>query len=231
MTKRQLFAFTFRRSIPVLVSFVFVGAAYGVLIVEQGVTWYESLLMSVLIYSCSFQFVLTTLLVSGAPLITVALTSLLMNCRLPFYSLSMVAPFREMGARKLYMIHTLTDETFALNCSLELSGRNKRDVMFWTAFLARCALLLGTLVGSVAGQYAPFSLEGIDFCVTAMFVLIAIDQWGAAQNRMSAVVGACTALVFLLLLGADSFILPTLAVITVVLALTLTRKEKQEVQP
>ena len=231
MTKRALFLFTFRRSIPVLVSFLFVGAAYGVLIVEQGITWYESVFMSLIIYSGSFQFVLSTLLVSGASILTVAVTSVLMNCRLPFYSLSMVVPFRGMGLRKPYMIHTLTDETFALNCSLELDGAEKRDVMFWTALLARSAWLLGSLAGSLAGQFLPFSLDGIDFCVTAMFVIIVIDQWQKADNRFPAILGLCVSLACLFVFGADRFILPALTAVTAVLALCAERIPKREVQP
>lgn len=230
MTKRMLLRIAFQKTVPILVSFLFVSMAYGILITEQGITWYESVLMSLCIYSGSFQFVLSTLLVSGASILTVLVTTVLMNCRLPFYSLSMVDLFKDMGRRKLYMIHTLTDETFAINCALELPERERKDVMFYVAFLSRCAWILGTLVGSIAGQLAPFSLDGIDFCVTAMFVVIAIDQWEKTQRHFSALAGAAAALVCLPVFGADRFILPALLIISAILVLYNSRAHETEAE-
>ena len=79
------------------------------------------------------------------------------------------------------MIHTMTDETYAVNCSLELPDADKKKVMFWVAFLSRCYWMAGAVVGGVLGQVIPFSLEGIDFCMTALFVIIFIDQWEKAD--------------------------------------------------
>ena len=102
---------------------------------EAGFAWYYSLLVSLTIYTGAFQFVLTTLLSAGASIITIAVTAFFMNSRQTFYSLSFVDDFGSMGLKKPYMIHTMTDETYAVNCTLELQGAEKKQTMFWVAFL------------------------------------------------------------------------------------------------
>lgn len=93
------------------------------------------------------------------------------------YSLTFVDEFKKMGKRLLYMIHTMTDETYAVNLSLTETGKEKEDMMFVIAFLSRCYWMAGTIAGGVLGQLIPIKLEGIDFCMTALFVIIFIDNW------------------------------------------------------
>ena len=144
---------------------------------NSGFSWFYSLLISMTVYTGAFQFVLITFLSSGASLITVGLTALFMNSRQTFYSLSFVKDFKNMGKRMLYMIHTMTDETYAVNCTLNMPEKEKQDTMFYVALFSRFYWMIGTVLGSVAGQLIPFELEGIDFCMTALFVIIFIDQW------------------------------------------------------
>ena len=152
---------------------------------EAGVAWYYSLLVSLTIYTGAFQFVLTTLLSAGASIITIAVTAFFMNSRQTFYSLSFVDDFGSMGLKKPYMIHTMTDETYAVNCTLELQGAEKKQTMFWVAFLSQCYWMIGTIVGGVLGQLIPFSMEGIDFCMTALFVREDEEVWEKLKDTMS----------------------------------------------
>lgn len=126
---RETMKTAFVRSLPVMFSYLFIGIAYGMTMEEAGLKWYYSLAVSSAVYTGAFQFVLITFLSSGASLVTVALTALLMNSRQSFYALTFLNDFKRMGRRRLYMIHTLTDETYAVNCTLddipEGSGRTR----------------------------------------------------------------------------------------------------------
>ena len=139
--------YAFVRSLPIMCSYFFISLAYGITMAENGFAWYYSLLASVTVYTGAFQFVLITFLSSGASLLTVALTALLMNSRQSFYSLTFLKEFKRMGRRKLYMIHTMTDETYAVNCTLELPEKEKQDTMFLVAILSKTYWVIGSVLG------------------------------------------------------------------------------------
>ena len=206
----------FIKSFPVICSYLFVSVAYGLTMAEAGFPWYISLAISLTVYTGAFQFVLISFLVSVTPAITVLLTAVLMNARQSFYSLTFVNEFQKytkekMGTGKLlYMIHTMTDETYAVNNTLQLEGTEKRAVMLRVAFLSRCAWMCGTVLGGLAGQILPFRMEGIDFCMTALFITIMMDQWQKADSHVPALTGLCTAVCCLLLFEKNNFILPAL---------------------
>ena len=173
----------FVKSIPIFCSYVFVSMAYGMMMASAGFPWYDSLLVSLTVYTGAFQFVLITFLSSGASLITIALTALLMNSRQSFYSITFLKEFKQMGRRKLYMIHTMTDETYAVNCTLDLPKKEKEDTMFLVALFSRCYWIVGSVLGGILGQIVPFDLTGLDFCMTALFLIIFIDQWEKAEKH------------------------------------------------
>lgn len=208
-------------------SYFFLGAAYGIMMEETGFPWYVALLLSMTVYTGAFQFVLITFLSTGASLLTIAITALLMNSRQSFYSLTFLNDFKRMGKRKLYMIHSLTDETYAVNCTLELPRKEKEDTMFGVALLSHCYWMAATVAGAVLGQLIPFELEGIDFCMTALFVIIFMDQWKKASSHIPALAGLTCGIVCLLIFGQSSFILPALLLVSGILFFA-GRKEASE---
>ena len=226
MTRSQIRKYAFIKSIPIMCSYIFVSMAYGIMMEDAGFKWYYSLLVSLTVYTGAFQFVLITFLSSGASIITVALTALLMNSRQSFYSLTFLEDFKKMGKRMLYMIHTMTDETYAVNLSLTETGKEKEDMMFVIAFLSRCYWMAGTIAGGVLGQLIPIKLEGIDFCMTALFVIIFIDNWEKTKNHVPAVLGLIISMLCLIIAGARSFMLPSLILVSGVLLL-MREKEAQ----
>lgn len=215
----------FVKSIPIFCSYVFVSMAYGMMMASAGFPWYDSLLVSLTVYTGAFQFVLITFLSSGASLITIALTALLMNSRQSFYSLTFLKEFKQMGHRKLYMIHTMTDETYAVNCTLDLPKKEKEDTMFLVALFSRCYWMIGSVIGGILGQIIPFDLTGIDFCMTALFLIIFIDQWEKAEKHTPALTGLGIGMICLLIFGENRFMLPALLIVSALLLL-LQRKEK-----
>ena len=214
----------FLKSIPIFCSYVFVSMAYGMMMASAGFPWYDSLLVSLTVYTGAFQFVLITFLSSGASLITIALTALLMNSRQSFYSITFLKEFKQMGRRKLYMIHTMTDETYAVNCTLDLPKKEKEDTMFLVALFSRCYWIVGSVLGDILGQIIPFDLTGLDFCMTALFLIIFIDQWEKAEKHTLALTGLGIGVICLLIFGENRFMLPALLIVSALLLL-FQRKE------
>ena len=224
---KETWRLAFVKSLPIMCSYFFLGAAYGIMMEETGFPWYVALLLSMTVYTGAFQFVLITFLSTGASLLTIAITALLMNSRQSFYSLTFLNDFKRMGKRKLYMIHSLTDETYAVNCTLELPRKEKEDTMFGVALLSHCYWMVATVAGAVLGQLIPFELEGIDFCMTALFVIIFMDQWKKASSHIPALAGLTCGIVCLLIFGQSSFILPALLLVSGILFFA-GRKEAAE---
>lgn len=224
---KETWKLAFVKSLPIMCNYFFLGAAYGIMMEETRFPWYVTLLLSMTVYTGAFQFVLITFLSTGASLLTIAITALLMNSRQSFYSLTFLNDFKRMGKRKLYMIHSLTDETYAVNCTLELPRKEKEDTMFGVALLSHCYWMAATVAGAVLGQLIPFELEGIDFCMTALFVIIFMDQWKKASSHIPALAGLTCGIVCLLIFGQSSFILPALLLVSGILFFA-GRKEATE---
>ena len=219
MTKAQIRKNAFLKSIPIMCSYIFVSMAYGIMMENAGFDWYYSLFVSLTVYTGAFQFVLITFLSGGASIVTIALTAFLMNSRQTFYSLTFLKDFQKMGRRKLYMIHTMTDETYAVNCTLDLPEKEKEDTMFLVAFFSRCYWMAGAVLGGVIGQLLPFDMEGIDFCMTALFVIIFIDQWEKTRKHIPAMTGLGIGILCLVIFGQKSFMLPALLITSGILVI------------
>ena len=207
----------FMKSIPIMCSYIFVSMAYGMMMENAGFAWYYSLLTSLTVYTGAFQFVLITFLSSGASIVTIAVTALLMNSRQSFYSLSFLETFRKMGRKKLYMIHTMTDETYAVNCTIEDKDENSRKEMFLVAFFSRCYWMFGAVMGGLIGQLIPFELTGIDFCMTALFIIIFMDQLEKNKDHFPAVVGIVIAIICSIVFGSQNFMFPSLIISSMIL--------------
>ena len=122
-----------------------------------------------------------------------------------------------MGRKKLYMIHTITDETYAVNCTIEDKDENSRKEMFLVAFFSRCYWMFGAVMGGLIGQLIPFELTGIDFCMTALFIIIFMDQLEKNKDHFPAVVGIVIAIICLIVFGSQNFMLPSLIISSMIL--------------
>lgn len=216
------------KSVPIMCSYFFVSMAYGMMMQEAGFAWYYSLFTSLTVYTGAFQFVLITFLSSGASFLTIAVTALLMNSRQIFYSISFVEDFKRMGRRLPYMIHTMTDETYAVNCTVKEQGKERYDMMFYVAVIARVSWMVGAVAGGAAGQLIPFKLDGIDFCMTAFFIIIFIDQWENTKRHYPALIGLAVGIICLLIFGKSAFMLPALIIVSAILIFTGAVGDKRE---
>lgn len=211
-----------KKSVPIISSYLLVSMAYGMMMQEAGLSWFWALFTSLTVYTGAFQFVLITFISSGASLLTIGMTALFMNSRQFFYGLTFVEDFKSMGRRYPYMVNTMTDETYAVNYAMLVDQKVKNDkerhnMMFLVAIFSKTSWLVGAVLGSVLGQLLPFTLEGIDFCMTALFVTIFIDQWKAFQTHIPAIIGLAIGILLLLILGPDYFLLPALLLVSGIL--------------
>lgn len=224
---RKALAAAFPMTVPVLMGYLAIGLAFGLMLqaVGYGVIW--AFFMSLTIYAGSGQYLGVSLLASGAPVSQVAFLTLMINFRHLVYGLSMLEKFRGMGLRKLYMIFSLTDETYALLSSAKPpEGVEEHDFYFMVALLDHSYWIAGSVIGSLAGAALNLDTTGVDFAMTALFLVIAVGQWRAAGSHLPALLGAGVTLASLLTVGAEDMLLPALGIIVLALALLRQRLEK-----
>ena len=179
------------------------------------------LAMSIFIYAGSMQFVAVDL-ISGVPasLLTVVLTTVMVNARHIFYGISMLERYKDAGKKKPYLIFALTDETYSLVCNGKADNPgNEHDYYFFVSLLNQCWWVTGSVIGSVMGELLPFKIVGIDFALTSLFVTVFCDQWVHSDSHFAAVAGVIVSVLCLLIFGADRFLIPTMILILAVISL------------
>jgi 4-azaleucine resistance transporter AzlC len=201
-------------TIPVFTGYIVLGTAYGILMDSKGFSIIWTLIASVFVYAGSMQFVAVALLAAGFDPLGAFLMTLMVNARHLFYGISMLNKYRGLGKLKPYLIFTLTDETFSIICSAEPpEGADHKWFLFFISFLDHMYWIAGSLIGGILGSMIHFNTKGIDFVLTALFVVILINQWKSAKNHLPAIVGICSALLCRILFGSSNFILPSMILI------------------
>jgi 4-azaleucine resistance transporter AzlC len=217
----------FPHTIPVMTGFIFLGIAYGILMCQKGYGWPWILLASGLIYAGSLQFVGVSLLSGAFNPLYALLIALLINARHLFYGISMLEKYSGLGKLKPYLIFGLTDETFSILCSVQAPPQvEKPHFMLAVTMLHHVYWLAGGLIGGLIGPLLTFNTQGIDFVMTAFFVVIFLNQWRAQKNHLPALIGLGTAMLSLLIFGAENFIIP--AMILIIACLSLLRFSGQK---
>jgi len=221
-TKRRAFKAAFPHTIPILAGFSFLGMSFGLLMRSQGYPVWLPIFMSFIIYAGSMQFVAVNLLSAAFHPLQAFLMALMVNARHLFYGISLLDKYRDLGKKRFYMIFGLTDETFSINCAVDApQGVDRKWFMFFVTLLNHAYWLGGTAVGSLLGSVLSFNTEGLDFVMTAMFVVILLEQVRKKENRLPAICGLGVSVLCLLLFGAENFVIP--AMLGVLGLLTLLR--------
>lgn len=219
----RAFRAAFPSTIPVLTGFLILGFAYGVLMKTKGYGVQWSVLMSALAFCGSMQFVAITLLTAVFDPLQAFLLSLMVNARHLFYGLSMLDKYKGAGKLRAFLIFSLCDETFSIvSCTEPPAGVEKRWFYFAVSFLDYIYWIAGTLVGGLFGGLVQFDTTGLDFVLTALFVVLFLEQWRKPENRVSAVIGLAATALSLVVFGQDNFVIP--AMLLVLLALTVRRR-------
>ena len=214
-SEKRVIRDAFIASLPVLAGYIFLGMGFGVLLSAKGYSAWWALLMSVFLYAGSMQYVGVELLATGASLITTALTTLTVQARHLFYSITLIDKYKGIGPKKAYMIHALTDETYSLVIRDydPLDKQRNGRYCFFVSLFDHCYWISGCVLGALVGTIRPFSSEGIDFVMTALFVTIFVEQWLATKDHLPVFVGIISAVIALLIFGADNFLIPAMVII------------------
>ena len=217
---KNLIKTAFIKSLPVMAGYVVLAIGFGILMKEAGYGLFWSFLMSFTIYAGSMQYVAVSLLSSGASLISAALTTLMVNARHLFYGVSMIDKYKDAGKKKPYLIFALTDETYSLLCGDDYpEGEDRHWYSFFVSLFNQCYWVIGSIIGSILGSLITFNTAGIDFSMTALFVTVFVEQWLTAKNHLPAIAGLFCSIACLMIFGPDSFLIPTMISITIVLSL------------
>ena len=229
MGKLKTFKYAFVRSLPIMAGYIVLGLGFGVLLQSKGYGVGWALAMGGLIYAGSMQYVAIDLLAGGASLISAALMTLMVNARHLFYGISMLERYKDTGAAKPYLIFALTDETYSVVCSGDVpDGVDRKKYYFWVSLLDQFYWVVGCVAGALLGSVLPFDTTGIDFSMTALFLVVMVEQWRSTRDHTPALVGLGVSLVCLLIFGSSNFLLPSMIGITVALTLLRGTMEKRK---
>lgn len=226
---KQAFKKAFPYTIPVLTGYLFIGIAFGVMYAEKGYSFLWAILMSVLVFAGSGQYLAVNFFVPGISFVQAIFLTFMVNVRHVFYGISLVERFNRFGKSRWYMIFALTDETYSLLCTTRVPDDvDEEKFLLAISLLDHFYWVLGSAIGAIAGTVLPINSEGIDFAMTALFVVIFIEQWMQKKNRIPAVVGVAAAFVSLQIFGADSFVLPAMLTILFVLFVGKKKIDKED---
>lgn len=224
--KRPTIKTAFLDTLPVMTGYLFLGFGFGIILQQNGYGVLWALAMSLFIYAGSMQYVGVGLLTGGASLAVAALTTLMVNARHLFYGISMIDTYKGTGKRKPYLIFALTDETYSLVSRKLPEGVEKTAYCFLVSLFDQCYWVAGSAVGALAGKL-PLDFTGIDFALTALFVTIFVEQWLSTKNHLPALVGVGSAVLCLVIFGAENFLIPTMILIAAILIM-LQKTGKEE---
>lgn len=229
---RKTLSAAFPFTVPVLMGYLAIGMAFGLMLDAIGYNFIWAFFMSLSIYAGSGQYLGVSLLATAAALTQVAFLTFIINFRHLVYGLSMLEKFRGMGWRKLYMIFSLTDETYALLASAKVpEGIEPKKFYFAVAMLDHCYWITGSVIGSLAGALLNINTQGVDFAMTALFLVIAVEQWKSYPKHQPAILGAACTLICLKAVGRDNMLLPALFIIVGALLLLRGKLDAQEKTP
>jgi len=219
---RHILKRAFAASVPVMAGYIVLGIGFGIILRTKGYGVLWAFASSALILAGSMQFVMISLFESSASLLLTAISTLMVNGRHIFYSISMLDKYSKAGKAKPYLIFALTDETYSLVCAdnantVNLTQREKTLYWLFITMFDHFYWVAGSVLGSILGSVIKLDLKGIDFALTALFVSVVVEQWLSCKNHTSAIIGLGTSVIALLIFGPANFLIPAMIAITALL--------------
>ena len=225
--KKKAFRAALPYTLPICVGFLLIGASYGLLMRSKGFSVWYPMAMSALIYAGSMEFVTVNLLLSAFRPLYAFLLTLMVNARHLFYGISMLQKYEGLGWKRLYLIYGMCDESFSINCTVTPpEGVDRGWFMFFVTLLNQIYWVSGATLGALLGLVLHFNTEGIEFIMTALFVVMFLDQWEKAKDHRPALIGVGCSAACLLAFGGQSFIIPAMALIVLSFTLGRSRLER-----
>ena len=231
MKKKELkkaFKAAFPHTIPIMTGFLFLGMTYGIYMNVSGFSFLYPMLMSMTIFAGSMEFVTINMLLGAFHPLEALTMTLMINARHLFYGISMLDKYKGTGLKKLYLIFGMCDESFSINYTADIpKDVDKGQFMTWVTLLNHSYWVLGATLGGIFGSFIHFNTEGIEFVMTALFVVIFLEQWLKEKNHVNAIAGLVLSVLCLVLFGRDNFIIPSMLGILGVLTLLRKPLEKK----
>ena len=220
---RKAMRAAFPYTVPIFAGFWFLGLAYGIYMNTSGFSFWYPMLMSLTIFGGSLEFVAVSMLLAPFAPVQTFIVTLLVQARHLFYGISMLDRFKGLGWKRFYLIFGMCDETFSINYTAQIPEDVDRGwFMFFVTLLNHFYWFSGATIGGLVGSLLTFNTKGLDFVMTAMFVVIFLEQWRKEKRHYTAYIGLGSAAICLAVFGAESFMIPTM--ICVLVLLTAFRK-------
>ena len=217
----------FPYTIPIFAGFTCLGMTYGIYMNVSGFSFWYPMLMSMTIFAGSMEFVAVNLLLGAFNPVQALAMTLMLNARHLFYGIAMLDKYRGTGLKKIYLIFGMCDESFSINCTAQVpEGVDKGLFMFFVTLLNQLYWVCGATMGGIFGSLIHFNTESLDFVMTAMFVVIFLEQWLKEESHVSSLLGLGLSALCLIAFGPDQFMIPAMAAILGVLLLLKKVLEK-----
>ena len=217
-TRKKALISAFPYTIPIFAGFWFLSIAYGIYMKVLGFSFVYPMLMATVIFGGSLEFVAVEMLMSSFSPIQAFLLALMIQARHLFYGISMLDKFRDIGWKKYYVIFGMCDESFSINCTAEVpAGVDRGWFYFFVTLLNHLYWVSGATIGGLLGDFIKFKTDGIEFVMTALFVVIFLEQWLKDERHVSEWVGLGSSTACLLIFGAQYFLIPSMACILILL--------------
>ena len=219
----------FPHTIPIFAGFLFLGMTYGVYMRTSGFSFWYPMIMSVVIFGGSLEFVATSMLLAPFAPVQVFLTAVMIQARHLFYGISMLDKYKGTGWKKPYLIFGMCDETFSINCTVTPpEGVDRGWFMFFVTLLNQTYWVAGATLGALLGSVLHFDTTGIEFVMTALFTVMFVNQWEEAKDHRPALTGLGCAALCLAVFGSDGFMLPAMTLIIVCFLVSSKSQKKEE---
>ena len=223
------FRYGFLKTTPLLLGFLFLGLSYGIYMHSMGFSWGYTLALSALIYAGSMEFVTVAMLLSPFDPVSAFLITLMVNGRHIFYGISMLTIYRHMGWLTPYLIFGMTDESFSINYTSQIPAEiSKKWCYFFVTLLNQLYWVVGSVIGNLFASVLSFDAKGLEFVLTALFIVLAIEQYKAQRNLISSGIGLLIPGFALLVFGSEHFMIPAMICIVVILSLLRNTMEGQQ---
>ena len=209
----------FKITIPVLMGYVPLGMAFGLLLSKLLIPWYYAFFMSIFIYAGSAQFLALVLFASQATVLEVGIATFLLNLRHMFYGLSMVSIFKDFSWKKHYLIFGLTDETFALLKTRDVGEKEREKIYLIITALNQSYWVIGSVIGALLGNILPFDSKGLEFSLTALFVVLSIDLYKKSKLHKPFMIAVAIGFIGMLTFPSDKMLILSLGLAIFVLIL------------
>ncbi|MDD4692083.1 MAG: AzlC family ABC transporter permease [Eubacterium aggregans] len=230
-TKRMALEAAFPHTLPIMAGFLFLGMAYGIYAHSLGFSFVYPMVMALTIFAGSMEFVAMDLLLGAFNPLGAFLLALMVNARHLFYGIAMLDKYRNTGKKEGYLIFGMCDESFSINCTAAIpEGVDAGWFMFFVTLLNQIYWVLGATLGGLMGNIIPFNTQGLDFVMTALFIVLFLEQWFKEKNHASALIGIVVSVAALILLGGSAFIIPAMIVILALLILLRSRLDQEVVK-